>query len=81
MAYLKLAASSGPHPSAVVHPDACPLAPLPDRSKVQPVHRCPAPIPARAACAARALDGNHAVCQPVSSGRNGREPFRHSSRL
>lgn len=68
----------GPHPSAVVHLDACALAPLPDRSKVQPAHRCPAPIPARAACA-RALDGSHAVCQRVTqrlARRPGRSPTR-----
>jgi hypothetical protein len=44
MADLKLARQLGPHPSAVVHPDACALASLPDRRKVQPAHRCPAPI-------------------------------------
>jgi len=48
-----------PRPSAVVHLDALRPGPLPDRSGVQPAHRCPASIPGRSPAAACAPGGSH----------------------
>jgi len=55
-----------PRPSAVVHLDALRPGPQPDRSGVQPAHRCPAPIAGRPPAAACAPGGSHAARQRVT---------------